>query len=150
MHNRTTTIPLHNLALLLCALFVTPSCSMIPRNITDSGVEIERVPTPSGYIKSANLWEDRNGISLRGSVIGRPVSKKTYLPGHIDITFTEPDRGNTVCTTTLQKNTGRKKKKPFSLQLETLPAPGSVVRVWHHKACEHDCCMAPTSRQCDS
>jgi hypothetical protein len=150
MHNRTLIRLLRNLALLLCTLFVTSSCSMIPRNITDSGVEIERVSTPSGYIKSANLWEDRNGISLRGSVSDRPVSKKTYLPGHIDISITEPDRGNTVCTTTMQKNIGRKKQKPFSLQLETLPAPGSVVRVWHHKAREHDCCMAPRSRQCDS
>lgn len=119
----------------------TSSCALIPVYVSDPNVEIELLSTRTGRIVSAGFWEDRYGVSLRGEFTLTPISRSP-LAGHIDIAITAPDGLSTECRKARNRNRPRRVRKPYSFRFEALPAPGSVVRMWHHAGATHGYCIA--------
>lgn len=119
--------------------FSVSSCAWIPSYVSEPGVTIERMATPSGRVSSAHFWEDRRGFALRGEITPQPITKGP-MGGHVDIAITSPNGDSTTCTTTRQRINARHVRKPFSIRFDELPAPGSVVQLKHHKSANHEDC----------
>tara|TARA_R110002096_G_scaffold195693_1_gene378355 strand:+ start:1990 stop:2409 length:420 start_codon:yes stop_codon:yes gene_type:complete len=115
------------------------SCAWIPKYISDPGVEIQTLPASDGRVTSAHFWRDDKGIQLWGEVVGNPVTKGP-IGGHVDVAITLPDGEGIECRTTRQRIQPRHTRKPYFLDFDALPPPGSVVTVKHHAAGEQGAC----------
>ena len=125
----------------LASVLIAASCAWIPKYVSEPGVSIELVPASTGRIASAHFWEDSKGYALRGEVVPIPVTKGPLF-GHIDIAVTNPETSRTGCSIIRQRNTARHVRKPYSKRFDKLPVAGSVVRVWHHDALNHEGCSS--------
>tara|TARA_R110002049_G_scaffold22388_8_gene80206 strand:+ start:5097 stop:5510 length:414 start_codon:yes stop_codon:yes gene_type:complete len=122
-------------------VLIAASCAWIPKYVSEPGVSIELVPASTGRIASAHFWEDSKGFALRGEVVPIPVTKGPLF-GHVDIAVTNPETAAAECSTTRQRIAVRKVRKPYSKRFDQLPAAGSIVRVWHHDAPNHEACSS--------
>ena len=120
---------------------IATSCAWIPKYVSEPGVSIELVPASTGRIASAHFWEDSKGYTLRGEVVPIPVTKGPLF-GHVDIAVTNSETAVTACSTTRQRMGARQVRKPYSKRFHQLPAAGSIVRVWHHDAPNHEACSS--------
>ena len=125
----------------LASVLIAASCAWIPKYVSEPGVSIELVPTSTGRIASAHFWEDSKGYALRGEVVPIPVTKGPLF-GHVDIAVTNSETAVTACSTTRQRMGARQVRKPYSKRFHQLPAAGSIVRVWHHDAPNHEACSS--------
>lgn len=117
------------------------SCAWIPAYISEPSVEIERVPTGSGRVASANFWQDGQRVILRGEIIPRPISKSPP-GGHVHAAIIGADGQVFECKTTHQRMRPRHVRKPHSMAFDALPAAGGRVQVYHHFSAAHDSCTA--------
>lgn len=119
----------------------TSSCAWVSSHVAAPDVKIKAVSNRSARVVSANFWRDREQLSLRGEVVSNPVSK-SVLRGHLDIEIVNPEGTEVVCLTTKPQMRTRHVRKPYSVDVRTLPDPGSTVRVRHHLGANHADCIA--------
>lgn len=124
---------------LIVGALVASSCAQTLRHPDSTGVEIERVWSSSGTIKSADFASDQHGLHLHGQVSGNPISRGP-LSGHVDIAVM-PESGATLCFTTRPAPHGHQMHKPFSLLFDEMPEAGTVISNWHHDGDMHDGCI---------
>ena len=122
-------------------VLITASCAWIPKYVSEPGVSIELVPASTGRIASAHFWEDSKGFALRGEVVPIPVTKGPLF-GHVDIAVTNTETAVTECSITRQRMGARQVRKSYSKRFDQLPVAGSIVRVWHHDAPNHEGCSS--------
>lgn len=125
----------------LAVVLITTSCTWIPKYVSDPGVSIELVPASTGRVVSAQFWEDSKGFVLSGAVVPILITKGPLF-GHVEIAITNPETSLTECSTTRQRVQARHVRKPFSKRFDKLPVAGSIVRVWHHDAPNHEGCSS--------
>ena len=114
-------------------------CALLSIYIQDTGVDIETISTRSARIVSARFYREGEKISLRGEVSSIPISKAPIL-GHLDIELVSADRTVARCLTVRPRLDHKATRKRYSLKLEAIPEPGSIVRVWHDPARIHISC----------
>ena len=117
--------------------FATSGCAWVSSYVNAEAIDIQTPPSSTARGKSANFWRDGDALSLRGAVVSTPVSKSP-LRGHLDIGVTDPLLQVSKCLTVRPRLGARKTHKRYSVPMPELPAPGSTVRVWHHRSSDHD------------
>ena len=133
---------------------ILSGCALIPNYGKASDLQIEKLTTPTAQVTSAYLWKYRTQLSLRGQVVARLVSKRP-LRGHLDISINHPNTEDVTCLTTPNLSGARRiqkswrarirwpDRKSYSVDLDEMPPPGSVIKVWHHSSNQHTSCVDP-------
>jgi len=133
-----TTTWIRCLASVSGAILIT-SCATVHQHPLSTGIEIQKVDSPSGRIKRADFVTDQHGAHFHGEVSAIPFTRGP-LSGHVDVEINSPDSSKKDCMMVHYSSPSRNSPNRFSLQLDAVPESGSLVRVWHHDAEHHYGC----------
>ena len=126
-----------HLKLLLLTLIIglSSACAgMSNKNaVTNDNLNIKNVNSSAATVNLVNIESTAEGTMIRGQ-LRRKYSAKTAIPGHLDITITDPNGkvqySGQVGYMRVNRNSAYSR---FSLALDEAVAKGSTVTIKHHE-----------------
>jgi len=131
------------------------ACALMPSNVKAADVRIETLPSPEARLITAQLRRHRSQLSVSGIVYSHSYRFEA-LPDHVDVSITPPTNQAARCLTTrtgvgVRRGSARLRHQPdgrvrksYAVNLDQLPAPGSLIQVWYHPAPQHTSCEKPS------
>jgi hypothetical protein len=93
---------------------------------------IEEIPSQHAFVSKVYVSETEEGIRIGGEIRNKQFPSRRNIPGHIDVEIISPDGARLTKNNIHYRMSRKAVRARFSIQLATVPVPGSVIRVLHH------------------
>lgn len=105
--------------------------------VRDGVVDIERESSRYTMVTLVSAMQEGHDLLVRGEV-RRRHGGRSPIPGHIDVQIIGPD-GDVLADTSIgyHRRSAKWRSASFYTRLETVPPPGSTIRVLHDEARIH-------------